>query len=495
MALNQSLRNRLAELNAQIALLEGERNLIQKTLNSVTYPILTLPFEITSAIFVDCLPDLQDAPPILDFSPERLPIPVLLTQICRTWREIAFKIPRIWATFSLRVDEVRGRDHTLLPRRLAEWLEKAGSSPLSFILKRNIHTGPAASAPLLDPIFALSNRWQNVHVRLSHQDFVKEQFQLNVRGRLHSLEELRINTKYCSGTTIVTAFELAPRLRSVSLDGLSASVILLPWRQLTHFSSGLINGMDCLHVLRSADSLVECKFDLIDGNMDEMALLPKNVTLQTLHLRGDTVCSDILSILTLPSLVELQYDGGGVSDYHEDFVNFLSRSRPPLSRLSLYDGAYSRAVHGFSFLLDIAVLEISPLTVAKLSEFFQDLRTRDPASFFPNLESIAVWVYKPFQTHHTRPEDSSDVNYGDLVDALEFRRNRPGPRMKSFRMTWSHEEYTDGSEPEEDEYVNKFYLIPSPNFRINLPRLHALIEGGMCISVIAEVGEKTEVWI
>ncbi|KAJ6455371.1 hypothetical protein C8R45DRAFT_1036137, partial [Mycena sanguinolenta] len=393
---NQSLRDRLAQLDVQIAILEAERRIIRKKLQSVTYPILKLPFEITSQIFVNCVPDLQGAHPIFDFSPVRLPIPVLLTQICRAWREIASKTPRIWATFSLHVDEIRRKNYALHPRRLAEWLEKVGSSPLSFILeRRNNYNIPAALTTSLGPILALSNRWQTVDLRLPHEDFVKEPLQSNLRERLHSLENLRIDAKRSRRTDIVAAFELAPRLRSVSVEHLSTTRILLPWRQLTHFTGTWMTGADCLHVLRSADSLVECKFDGIDGDLDETALLPKNFTLKVLYLHGEAVCCDLLSLLTLPSLVELDFYDGGMSDYQEHFVDFLSRSRPPMLHLSLHGGAYSRVVHGFFFLLDITVLEISRLTAGKLSEFFQDLRTRDPASFLPNLESIAVSVYQP----------------------------------------------------------------------------------------------------
>ncbi|KAJ6473269.1 hypothetical protein C8R45DRAFT_907901 [Mycena sanguinolenta] len=486
----QSLRDRLADLDVQIATLEAERKIIRKKLNSVTYPILKLPFEVTSEIFFNSLPDIQDAHPIFDFSPERLPIPVLLTQVCRAWREIALNTPQIWATFFLRLDEVWLKD------RLAKWLEKARSSPLSFILDRRSKNRPPPPTPLLGPILALAKQWQNVDLRLPHADFINPQFQSNVQGRLHSLEELRINTNNRSGTTIVTAFELAPRLRSVSLQGLSAAIILLPWRQLTHFSARRINGADCLHVLRSADSLVECKFDWIDGDMDERALLPQNFTLQALRVRGEIVSCDVLPILTLPSLRWLDHHDGGGPDYYEGFVDFLSRSRPPLSHLSLHDGVYSHVRHAVSFLASLAVLEISRLPVRKLLEFFEDLQTQDPSSFLPNLESIIVSVWQPFK-NYWRMEDAPDVDYGYLTDALEFRRHRnsPGLRLQSFRMKWMHEEQTHGPDSSEDERINKLNLIPSADFRINVPRLHDLIVGGMCISVIAEVGEKTEVWV
>ncbi|KAJ6473277.1 hypothetical protein C8R45DRAFT_410500 [Mycena sanguinolenta] len=221
---NQSLRDRLAQLDVRIAILEAERKIIRKKLNSITYPILKLPFEVTSEIFFNCLPDIQDAHPIFDFSPERLPIPVLLTQICRVWRDIAFKTQKIWATFSLGVDEIWGQDHTHRSRRLCEWLEKAELSPLSFVLeRRDIDRSSAGGTlpPLLRPILALSDQWQNVHLYIPYEELVKEQLQSDLRGRLHSLEKLRTIRNLGGGTDVVTAFELAPSLRCVVLEHLS----------------------------------------------------------------------------------------------------------------------------------------------------------------------------------------------------------------------------------------------------------------------------------
>ncbi|KAJ6530428.1 hypothetical protein DFH09DRAFT_1285102 [Mycena vulgaris] len=60
----QDLRDRLAELNAQANMpdSETERNEIGIKLNKVTFPILTLPVEVTVAIFLRCLHVLHSEP-------------------------------------------------------------------------------------------------------------------------------------------------------------------------------------------------------------------------------------------------------------------------------------------------------------------------------------------------------------------------------------------------------------------------------------------------
>ncbi|KAJ7122169.1 hypothetical protein C8R44DRAFT_530196, partial [Mycena epipterygia] len=53
------------------------------------HPILTIPSELTSEIFLHCLPDK----PVL---PSASAAPILLGMICREWRFIPHGDPRLW---------------------------------------------------------------------------------------------------------------------------------------------------------------------------------------------------------------------------------------------------------------------------------------------------------------------------------------------------------------------------------------------------------------
>ncbi|KAJ6597144.1 hypothetical protein DFH09DRAFT_871344, partial [Mycena vulgaris] len=111
--------------------------------------------------------------------------------------------------------------------------------------------------------------------------------------------------------------------------------IILPWTQLTHFTGERFTANDCLHVLRSALFLIDCKFTSVDRDLDE-PIHPLHLNLQSLSLDGERVCMDILNILTLPALITFEFSEADSSSYHEDFISFMSRSRPPLQRLSLF---------------------------------------------------------------------------------------------------------------------------------------------------------------
>ncbi|KAJ7752890.1 hypothetical protein B0H16DRAFT_1317119, partial [Mycena metata] len=66
-----------------------EKSRIEGFLQTLTYPVLTLPVKITSEIFIRCLPEKL-------VEPNHEIAPLLLTCICRHWREVAQGDPRFW---------------------------------------------------------------------------------------------------------------------------------------------------------------------------------------------------------------------------------------------------------------------------------------------------------------------------------------------------------------------------------------------------------------
>ncbi|KAJ7483427.1 hypothetical protein FB451DRAFT_1439469 [Mycena latifolia] len=85
----------IAELERSLHSLKQERDILQRRLEAYTYPVLALPNEIVSEIFVHFLPVYPERPPIIG----RLS-PVTLGEICRKWREIAFSTPTLWRGIS-----------------------------------------------------------------------------------------------------------------------------------------------------------------------------------------------------------------------------------------------------------------------------------------------------------------------------------------------------------------------------------------------------------
>ncbi|KAJ7883801.1 hypothetical protein B0H13DRAFT_1721188 [Mycena leptocephala] len=413
---NQSLRDRLAEIDAQIALLEAERKIIQEQLGVVTYPVLSLPFDITSEIFVQCLPPVSNSEPIFHF-PQKLPAALLLSQICRTWRDIAFKTPRIWAQFSISSFNWP-KDHALGPRRVTEWVERAGSAPLSFILDR-YESGwtPSPPTPAVHlPLFPFSAQWRNVDLRLPYADVSGDEFHSALFRKLPNLHTLAIKTEMgvIPGDPVISAFQHAPSLRAAFLVNTPPAQILLPWAQLTQFTGHWFEGTDCLHVLRAAPSLVECTFTTSgrEGIPIKTALLPPHRHLEILSLTRGTVCLDLLCTLTLPALKELEFNNSGDGyrnepELHAPFIEFLARSRPSLRRLSMVH-AYQRLVHCFPFLHALTTLEMADLAGDDLPNLLHALMASHETSevVLPNLRTLVVSL---LESHRGTP---SIVDYG-----------------------------------------------------------------------------------
>ncbi|KAF7354686.1 F-box domain-containing protein [Mycena sanguinolenta] len=375
-------------------------------------PALRLPYETTSEIFIHCLPDLQHAESIFNLSASPLPTALLLSQICRAWRGVAMNTPKIWAIFRIDFEAwPKNRARALGARRLAHWVERSGVSPLSVALEWR------DSCPTTMLIFV--SRTRNLASSKKH-------FLSSLHESLPNLDTLQLTSDDEDASTPITAFELAPSLRRASLNQLAPNTILFPWHQLTHFTTETSYGEACLGVLQLAVSLVDCKFRWVrqhfHGEITETTLLPCHPDLKVLHLVGYDVCSSIIGLATLPSLVELNYADHNPPklQHYEHFVDFLSRSRPPLLRLTLFDGTYSRIPRAFPFLIHLTSLELLRLSAAEMSDFSHDLVVRDQASFLPNLESVtsSAWPIVDYYGPPKPPETAEDINYGDWQMAL-----------------------------------------------------------------------------
>ncbi|KAJ6493771.1 hypothetical protein DFH09DRAFT_947057 [Mycena vulgaris] len=101
--------------------LNNEEKAIQKSICRITYPILTIPVELTSEIFLHCLPDESQLPSLSVAS-------MLLGAICRDWRSIAHGDP-----LALKIAVWNSRRRTLL---VHDWLLRAGSVLFSLSLIR-----------------------------------------------------------------------------------------------------------------------------------------------------------------------------------------------------------------------------------------------------------------------------------------------------------------------------------------------------------------------
>ncbi|KAJ7741674.1 hypothetical protein B0H16DRAFT_1029536, partial [Mycena metata] len=87
---------------------------------AINIPVLTLPTELVSEIFIHFLPDYPSSPPLRGTRS-----PNILAAICQKWRYIALSTPLMWRAILLE-DAVDTQGHL---RMLETWLSRSGLCP------------------------------------------------------------------------------------------------------------------------------------------------------------------------------------------------------------------------------------------------------------------------------------------------------------------------------------------------------------------------------
>ncbi|KAK7018500.1 F-box domain-containing protein, partial [Favolaschia claudopus] len=277
-------------LEQALATLRLEEATIQERLNAYKYPVLTLPNEIVAEIFLRFLPKYPICPPLA--GPDS---PVLLTHICRLWREIACSTPQLWRAISLSSVESRSFNPDCI------WLSRAGVFPLSIcaneMLKYSVTT-PQLFATIL-PIRA---RCEYLQLRL---DFSCSALP-TIEGEFPLLRHLDIELDRHAPREI--QFLDVPMLRSVVLDAWAVTYVArLPWTQLTTLSLYNIIFQNCVPILQTATNLLDCRLDITAANEDFLSLaLPIALPcLKSLKAEVDGSHDGFLASFNLPALSNL----------------------------------------------------------------------------------------------------------------------------------------------------------------------------------------------
>ncbi|KAJ7629759.1 hypothetical protein DFH06DRAFT_1338184 [Mycena polygramma] len=297
-------RARVAELQAQIVPLERalarlrlEQSQVQKQLDSFTYPVLTLPNEITSVIFIHFLPPHPDFPPLTG------PLsPALLTRICRQWRDVALSTPQLWSAISSFDNNERGRELRIFEL----WLKRSRSCPLHLKLRTDEYW---ADDKLVEAIIPHRARWEHLKI-----DFHMDNFQL-FGGPMPLLRHLALVLGHGSDDEI--SLHNVPLLRTVALNSPAVTRTALPWAQLTSLTLLPSEASACVSVLERTPNLVHCELHLFFPS-------PSNI-----DVRRD------ITLKCLECLVLMDYAGPAKADFLPTFVVPALRSlRIPESFLS-----------------------------------------------------------------------------------------------------------------------------------------------------------------
>ncbi|KAK1221273.1 hypothetical protein PQX77_015933 [Marasmius sp. AFHP31] len=165
-------KERIEQLDAEINRLQAERDELQHFVAAA--PFRRLPADIWGDIFAYCLPTNKLNVAVCTVKES----PLLLTTVCRTWREIALNTPRLWSALHICVWEP---DVHPAPQARLEgiktWLNRSGSRPLtlSISIVNKDSSNPSAQvdidenpyAALMDLLVRYSYRWRTLALNYS----------------------------------------------------------------------------------------------------------------------------------------------------------------------------------------------------------------------------------------------------------------------------------------------------------------------------------------
>ncbi|KAJ6605822.1 hypothetical protein B0H10DRAFT_2228873 [Mycena sp. CBHHK59/15] len=290
----------------------------QQSALPIVHPIHTLPVELTSLIFVHCLPQKQ--------FPNLLVAPLLLIRVCSAWRAIALRTPELWSCPFFDLFHVPEARVTRKLRLLEYWVAHGAATAYPFTLL--LHS----TADVLVPALASqSARWREIDVVLPAESLAALPPSLD----LPLLEHLALGClQSVSPTARITSFSGAPRLSAVSLLGLLPSHVALPWTQLTTFHGQLADLADGLCVLHRAPALRELRLTLRRVPPPPPTPAPPPIplvhhTLCALVIHAPAASTALLAGLALPALRTLELD---LDTPDRELPAFLARA-PGLRRL------------------------------------------------------------------------------------------------------------------------------------------------------------------
>ncbi|KDQ65107.1 hypothetical protein JAAARDRAFT_202338 [Jaapia argillacea MUCL 33604] len=366
------------------------RERVQNARQAIRSPIIRLPVEIMSEIFIACLPDRPA------WYPHKKNTICVVTHVCRHWRQIALSTPSLWCHFMIvHPSQVEGR---IFQREyLQTMLLRSGNLPLSFSM---VFDQYEATYDLLLPAI---ERWQ--HVRLYGPVQYASGILENNPGAFPMLETLVIaplRATVSSRLEPTTPFQIthAPRLRALILGQFAhPSLLILPWSQLTQLTLRCsIPLSEYPAFLRKCPNLVNCELDIQYRIVPDLPFPLTSLVLQ--HLQTLVVWSErpfqtLLDSLVLPALRELSFEAPHIQRHPpiSSPSSLLTRSTCLLQKLSFLWCAVSQDEFleclALSPTLSELALRGSDLSFAKpfLDSFNPDTPT---SAMVPQLASLSI---------------------------------------------------------------------------------------------------------
>ncbi|KAF8961083.1 hypothetical protein BDZ97DRAFT_1921608 [Flammula alnicola] len=466
-----------------------KRRALKTVINHHHNPLVhRLPCEIASHIFtlyVESVNDLflSERPSnIADWSP-----PLLLASVCRTWREIALKIPRLWASANIFLykSDLRGSQAELVK----QWLDRSGQLPLSISLTMALPDHDQVQdqffSRLFDVVRQYSHRWHSLTL---YSDICDNHHIIGDLMQAPMLETIRLFPENYSSGSIFRLPE-TPSLRHFEISSnISVSNVVVQWDNLTYFEGYSNSPDEILTILYAAQRLVTGKFHCVDDTFNEefpesaahvTHTSLKHLDISSAHDLDNRHLCGLINLLDVPSLESFSFDST-LSPYFpkDEFISLFTRSQSPLVSLDI------RAPANDHDLIDL--LENADLMTDKfLNHLAAELPvTKVPLGFLPRLEILHFTGIRNFAWSSLLgilegPVQDVDIRHPCLDSPIDnttpagVKRKR---RLRCMRLTFTGNIKSFNTRP--DDYINKDVLLSLMRIR----------EAGVNVEILSKHG-------
>ena len=356
----EELTARLQELEKQSSKIRNEQSELRLFISkhrALISLIRQLPIDILQEIFIACLPIAHN------HVMSRWEPPMLLTQICRSWRNVAHATPQLWKSIHIAVPYNKlGRyssehpyfssstvEHDRRSEAVVEWLTRSSSYPLDISLGHlESNTVDGFYHKIIDSIIRFSERWRHVRLSAPYQALIP--IASLSPSKVPLLETLSLN---CSpvypavqldfqSVWISSGVLKAPNLRDFGLwlAHLNGDVTRLPinWSQLTNISlegyswgtSSPLSISRAYKLLSLCPNLISCRLEIghnpefNEPSLDTNTALISLPFLTRLSVREvNASLSRLFSLLDLPSLNYIEFHTT-IHPMHQSNTSLLS---------------------------------------------------------------------------------------------------------------------------------------------------------------------------
>ncbi|KAF4611973.1 hypothetical protein D9613_004553 [Agrocybe pediades] len=272
------------------------------------------PTEILSSIFESSM-TVSDQGPRSNCGVRKTPL--VLSQVCRNWRQVALETPLLWTRLAVIWD---GRAEGQLDR-VHEWIARTRGFPLDIFLGTSCTASLTAEdcpqifdslsrseVPFLQAIASTSAQWRVFSASVPY--CVLEYLGQHVQD-VALLEELDIDrlwSKQVSTTPIWSQCQPAPK--SVELDDCPPRKMNIRWDSVTTMTVGRISTEDCLTLLSSSPDLTTCHFydikwvrhETLSQHMNQPAIKHEKIQNFTYEYSSSSPPSFLFHRLELPNI-------------------------------------------------------------------------------------------------------------------------------------------------------------------------------------------------